>query len=154
MKNVVNPLSENKQKVVENPLFPRPNTTANSSQTATIDAGDAIDQVEGIDLEAVSDPQKMLANARAVREHAGAAAAKLEYQIKSGQYVPRSLVIQEVATRFQSLAQALKGIPDRAERLGVTDKGVLEIISNAVDAALIDCQESLREMYQENGGMV
>lgn len=150
---------------VTNPLFPAGDTKAQPSaarppvnplfaprETHTIAVGGEIDTVEGVTLDTLSNPQMVLANARALREHAQAALAKLEYQRESGQYVPRETVIQQVAEIFQSLAQALKSIPDQAERRGVSDKRTLELITNAVDASLLDAQDRLKGMFVEAGG--
>lgn len=150
---------------VKNPLFPagdppthppgvRPpaNPLFAQRETHTNAVGGAIDTVEGVTLDTLNNPQMVLANARALREHAQAALAKLEYQRESGQYVPREIVIQQVAEIFQSLAQALKSIPDQAERRGVSDKRTLELITNAVDAALLDAQDRLKGMFAEAGG--
>ena len=78
---------------VTNPLFPAGDTKAQPSaarppvnplfaprETHTIAVGGEIDTVEGVTLDTLSNPQMVLANARALREHAQAALAKLEYQ--------------------------------------------------------------------------
>lgn len=107
------------------------------------------------DLGAISfvvpqNPGALYAGAKARKEAALAAKAELEFRIKAGQYLPREAVRSALATAFQSVAQALRSIPDNLERkLGVPPE-VAESVGLAIDEAMGDLSYTLEQMHMEN----
>lgn len=98
----------------------------------------------------IHSPGAYYATAKARKEMALAAKAELEFRVKSKQYLPREAVRSAMATAFQSVAQALRSIPDNLERkLGVSPE-VAETVSSAIDEAMGDLAFALEQMHQEH----
>lgn len=88
--------------------------------------------------------------ARAKKEKALADMAELEYEIKSGNYLPREDVRQAIATAFATVAQTLRSIPDNIERtLGVSAE-IAEEVGKLIDNSMEDLSIELEKIHLEN----
>lgn len=87
---------------------------------------------------------------RARNEKAKADLNELEFQIKSGQYVPRDAVRQAAATAFASVAQSLRSIPDSLERKINLDPGIAEKVGEVIDEVLDSLASDLEMMTNDD----
>ena len=86
------------------------------------------------------------AEARARHETAKANLAELEFRIKSGLDLERARVQQAAATAFATIAQTLRGIPDRLERTMGIDPATAEAIGKVIDSAMSDVALRLEKL--------
>lgn len=76
--------------------------------------------------------------AKARNEAAKAELNELELRIKSGQYLPRTVVIELVATAYAALTQTLRSVPDNLERTKGLPPEICDAIGVSIDEALAD----------------
>lgn len=93
-----------------------------------------------------SDDLKDLDKAKAKHEWAKAELAELELRSRRGELVEREGVRKASAMALQTLAQALRSIPDALERELNLSPEIGERIGHMIDSALNDCSESYEMM--------
>lgn len=95
-------------------------------------------------------PGSLYAGAKARKEAAHAAKAELEFRVKAGLYLPREAIKSALAEAYQTVAQALRSIPDNLERkLGVSPD-VAEAVSSAIDEAMGELAYAMEQMHSSN----
>lgn len=87
---------------------------------------------------------KDLEEQKARNEAAKAGLNELELKAKLGEYVPRAMVVQLVATAYATLAQTLRSVPDNLERTHGLQPDICEAVGGAIDSALNDIAEQFK----------
>lgn len=100
--------------------------------------------------ESGADPHVEYTKSRARKESADANLKELEFNIKSGEYLPREDIRQASATAFATITQTLRSIPDNLERrLGISP-AVAQEVGNMIDEAMGNLASDLEKIHGEN----